>query len=138
MSWIHARWILVASWQNSNVHRQNKACFLSSRALLIRLIDLTNGNSKPFFKIGMTKEVKKELNVLECFLETFNGSSIFLPNKWSSSHELKSYTYVSSSISYAVVFGGQWFYGNWELKSSPNSCGNKSVGKYVDLQMYFI
>lgn len=69
MSWIHARWILVASWQNSNVHRQNKACFLSSRALLIRLIDLTNGNSKPFFKIGMTKEVKKELNVLECFLE---------------------------------------------------------------------
>lgn len=31
----------------------------------------------------------------------------FLPDKWSSSHELKLYTD-------AAVFGSQWFYGNWD------------------------
>lgn len=40
----------------------------------------------------MTKEVKEDLKVWECFLDKFNGSSIFLPDKWSSSYELKFYT----------------------------------------------
>lgn len=62
----------------------------------------------------MTKEVKKDLKVLECFLDKFNGSSIFLPDKWSSSHELKLYTEASRPIGYAAVFNSQLFYGNWD------------------------
>lgn len=109
-----------------------KHVLFPGRALLRRLIDLTNIISKPFFKISVTKEVKTELKVWEFFFDTFIGSSIFPTNTWSSAHELKSYTYVSSSISYAAVFDSQWFYENWELRTLPNSCGNRSVGKYVD------
>lgn len=94
----------------------NFACnvVLPGRAFLRRLIDLTIGISKPFFKISMTKEVKEDLKVWECFLDKFNGSSIFLPDKWSSSYEFKFYTDASGSIGYAAVFGSQWFYGNWD------------------------
>lgn len=64
--------------------------------------------------MNMTDEVKEDLKVWECFQDKFNGSSIFLPDKWSSLHELKLYTDASGSIGYAAVFGSQWFYGNWD------------------------
>lgn len=93
----------------------NFACnvVLPGRAFLRRLIDLTIGIKKQFYRIRMTKEVKEDLNVWLDFLSNFNGSSMFLPDRWISSSELKLYTDASGVVGYAAVFGSQWFKGEW-------------------------
>lgn len=58
--------------------------------------------------------MKEDLKVWECFLDKFNGSSIFRPDKWSSSHELKFYIDALGSFGYTAVFSSQLCYGNWD------------------------
>lgn len=61
----------------------------------------------------MTKQVKEDLSVWYDFLCNFNGSSMFLPDIWLSSSELRLYTDASGAVGYAAVFGSQWFIGEW-------------------------
>lgn len=93
----------------------NFACnvVLPGRAFLRRLIDLTIGVKKQYYRIRMTKQVKEDLSVWYDFLSNFNGSSMFLPDIWLSSTELRLYTDASGAVGYAAVFGSQWFKGEW-------------------------
>ena len=94
----------------------NFACnvVLPGRAFLRRLIDLTIGLTKPFYRVRVTRSVKDDLHVWLEFLCNFNGRCMFLPDKWLSSIDLKLYTDASGSIGYAAIFGSQWFYGVWD------------------------
>lgn len=85
----------------------NFACnvVLPGRAFLRRLIDLTIGVKKQYYRIRMTKQVKEDFSVWYDFLCNFNGSSMFLPDIWLSSSELRLYTDASGAVGYAAVFG---------------------------------
>ncbi|XP_061195748.1 uncharacterized protein LOC133203975 [Saccostrea echinata] len=91
----------------------NFACnvVLPGRSFLRRLIDLTIGIKKQYYKIRMTEEVKEDLNVWLSFLSNYNGSTMFLPDRWLNSTEIKLYTDASGSIGYSAVLGSQWFQG---------------------------
>lgn len=69
----------------------NFACnvVLPGRAFLRRLIDLTIGIKMEYYRIRMTKQVKKDLEVWFSFLKNFNRSCMFLPDMWVSSSELR-------------------------------------------------
>lgn len=96
----------------------NFACniVLPGRAFLRRLIYLTIGIKKEYYRIRMTKQVKKDLEFWFSFLKNFNRSCMFLPDMWVSSSELRLYTDASGSVGYAAVFGSQWFKGEWNNK----------------------
>lgn len=89
----------------------NFACnvVLPGRAFLRRLIDLTIGVKKQYYRIRMTKQVKEDLSVWYDFLCNFNGSSMFLPDIWLSSSELRLYRDASVAVGYAAVIGSHWF-----------------------------
>ena len=93
----------------------NFACniIIPGRAFLRRLINLTIGIQKPFYRIRLTKEVKADLEVWLQFIANFNGKCMFLPEQFLSSSTLKLYTDASGAVGYAAIFGSQWLYGLW-------------------------
>ncbi|XP_048582553.1 uncharacterized protein LOC125561881 [Nematostella vectensis] len=93
----------------------NFACsvVVPGRAFLRRLIDLTIGINSPLHYIRLSREVKADLRVWQCFLEDFNGKSFFLEDTWHSSDKLKLYTDASGAIGFGAVFGNKWCYGTW-------------------------
>lgn len=95
----------------------NFACnvVLPGRAFLRRLINTTVGITKSYYRIRLNKEVKADLHTWLAFLDQFNGRSVFLPDRWVDSNELKLYTDASGSIGYGAVLGGHWFYGTWDV-----------------------
>lgn len=94
----------------------NFACavVLPSRAFLRRLIDLTIGVNKPFYRIRITKAVKQNLNVWLEFLMHFNGKSLILTEKWLTPDQLHLFTDASGTLGYGALFGSQWFSGKWD------------------------
>ncbi|KAK3101439.1 hypothetical protein FSP39_003614 [Pinctada imbricata] len=95
----------------------NFACnvVIPGRPFLRRLINLTIGVSKPFYKVRLTKSAKLDLSVWLNFLKEFNGKCLFLPDEFVSSSTLKLYTDASGTNGYAAVFGNQWFCGQWDV-----------------------
>ena len=91
----------------------NFACsvVVPGRAFLRRLINLTIGVKRPHHYIRLTQQIKKDLQIWECFLESFNGRSLFLQEDWSSSHSLRLYTDAAQSSGFGILFGDQWAYG---------------------------
>lgn len=47
------------------------------------------------------------------FFLSFNGKSMFLEQRFLSSHTIKLYTDASSDVGFAVVFGKKWIASTW-------------------------
>lgn len=92
----------------------NFACrvVVPGRAFLRRLYDLTRGVQSRHHKIRLTCETRRDLQVWDMFLTNFNGTTMFLPNEWTSSTSIKLFT-DASGHSYAAVLGAQWFNGKF-------------------------
>ena len=84
----------------------NFACLVVSpgRAFLRRLIDLTIKVFNPFHWIKLTCEARADILAWKCFIESFNGQSMFLPDHWVSSDHLRLYTDASGNFGYGAVF----------------------------------
>lgn len=82
------------------------------RAFLRRLIDLTIGVSRSWYKITLTMEVKQDLHMWLLFLRDFNGTCFFLPHRWLNSESLQFYT-DACPTGYGGIFQTQWFYGEF-------------------------
>jgi len=82
------------------------------KAFLRRLIDLTIGIRYPHYKIRLTNEARADLQMWSSFLDTFNGSNFFLPERWLLSDELHLFT-DASSVGFGAVFHSEWLYGTW-------------------------
>ena len=100
----------------SIIRTLNFACavVLPGRAFLRRLIYLTIGVNKPFYRIIITKAVKQDLNAWFEFLVHFNGTSLILAEKWLSSDQLHLFPNASGTLGYGALFGSHWFSGKWD------------------------
>ena len=65
--------------------------------------------SNPTHHMRLTKEAKLDLKVWQLFIESFNGTTMFLPNSWES-ESLNMYT-DASNLGFGGIFGCQWFNG---------------------------
>jgi hypothetical protein len=95
-------------------HNFTCAVVRPGRAFLRRLIDLTIGVRKPFYSIRITAQARQDLRTWLHFLESFNGRSLFLPNRWITSPSLHLYTDASGTLGYGAVLGNAWFWGTWD------------------------
>ncbi len=83
------------------------------RAFLRRLIDLTCGIKKPSHHVRiMAEKARKDLKAWKFFLHKYNGRSLFLPSKWTSSEHIQLYTDASGLV-FAVILGDVWFQEKW-------------------------
>lgn len=92
----------------------NFACrvITPGRAFLRRLISLTVGVKKRHHLIWLTKEARLDLSAWLIFLQSFNGISMLLPNKWTSSNEIRMYS-DASGAGFAAILGSRWFQGQF-------------------------
>ena len=86
---------------------------IPGRAFLRRLINLIIGIKKPYHFTRLNTEVKKDLRIWQTFLDSFNGKSFFLEERWSSSYSLCFYFDAAQSKGYGLIFGKQWAYDSW-------------------------
>ena len=93
----------------------NFACgaVVPGRAFLRRLYNLSIGIKQWFHYIRITKQVREDLTVWQDFLNTYNGKSLLLPEKWTTSPSIDLYTDASGALGYGAVFGSQWFSAAW-------------------------
>ena len=94
----------------------NFACgaVVPGRPFLRRLINLTMGITKPTHFIRITKEAREDLKTWLLFLDSYNGRSAFLPDRWRSSHSLQLFSDAASTIGYGAFLGPKWFHGEWD------------------------
>ena len=92
----------------------NFACrvVVPGRAFLRRLINLTLGVRHPLHFIKLTAEARKDLEAWRVFLHSFNGKTLCLPNRWTSSNSVRLFT-DASGFGYAAIFGKAWFQGKF-------------------------
>lgn len=84
-------------------------------AFLLRLIDLTCGLSEPNSKIQLSVESKADISTWLTFIQSFNGKSFYLPQKWSSDHfTLHTCTGASGCHGFAATLGSSWFASSWD------------------------
>lgn len=102
----------------------NFACtvIMPGRVFLRRLINLTIGVKRPYYKISLNNEVRRDLLVWKQFLDTYNGKTMFLQEAWLSSDVLKFYTDAAQSLGYGIIFNRKWAYGEW-----PDRWKNKNI-----------
>ena len=81
------------------------------RTFLRRLINLTIGVEKPFYKIRLTKEARADLKMWTYFLQHYNGVSILVKQVWETSEKLHLYTDAAASVGFAAIFGNKWCLG---------------------------
>ena len=93
----------------------NFACgaVVPGRAFLRRLYGLTIGVRKWFHYIRITQQVREDLAIWQQFLESYNGKSLLLPDRWLTSPSINLYTDASGTLGYGAVFGPRWFFGPW-------------------------
>lgn len=92
----------------------NFACrvIVPGRAFLRRLINLTRGVTKPHYFIKLDKEARKDLAAWKLFLDHFNGRFLCLPNRWSSSDNIKLFS-DACGFGFAAIFGTNWIQGSF-------------------------
>jgi hypothetical protein len=90
ISAMHRKKITLRSHQ-SLIGLLNFACLVvcPGRAFLRRLIDLTVKMVNPFHFVRLTCEARTDLQAWQSFIETFNGTSVFLSYTWVTSDHLK-------------------------------------------------
>ena len=94
----------------------NFACsVVPGRPFLRRLIDKTQGVRKPYYKVNLTKETKKDLQVWLDFLGKYNGKTFFLDSILVTSARLHLYTDAAQEFGFGAIFGKMWFYGSWPV-----------------------
>ena len=91
------------------------AVILPGRAFLRRLFDLTMRAKKPFHRIRLTRETKKDLQLWLSFLNQYNGRSFFHSDRFLSSQVLRLYTDASQTWGYGAILDKSWFHGQWPL-----------------------
>lgn len=93
------------------------------RAFLRRLFDLTKVIRSALHFIRITRECKRDIQVLLSFLHQYNGKLFFLPDHWLTLRKLQLYTNAAGSLGYGAVFSKHWFFGSWptsgNLLTSP-------------------
>jgi len=77
------------------------------------MIAMTQGISKPFHFIRITKGAKLDAIMWRGFLTEFNGTAAFLPTIWQDSTTLHFYSDASRTRGYGAHFAGRWFSGQW-------------------------
>ena len=94
----------------------NFACqvITPGRPFLRRLIALTMGIQNPRRPITLDQEARLDLSAWLLFIKHFNGTSMFLHDRWIQSTKLHFYTDSSGAIGFAAVFGNHWFNGAWD------------------------
>ena len=92
----------------------NFACavVVPGRTFMHRLIDLTIGLKKPHHKRYLNQEAKADLDVWSIFISHFNGSALFLQEKWQTSETLHLFT-DASGLGFGGIFGNKWFAEAW-------------------------
>ena len=93
----------------------NFACgaVVPGRAFLRRLYNLSIGVKQWFHYIRITKQVREDLIMWQEFLSSYNGKSLLLPDRWTTSPSINLFTDASGTLGYGAVFGSQWFFGPW-------------------------
>ena len=93
----------------------NFACgvIAPARAFSRRLYDLGIGLAKPYHKVRVNNQVKKDLTVWKHFLEHYNGTTLLLDYVWLNNNDLQLYTDASTTIGFGGMFGSKWFHGVW-------------------------
>ena len=93
----------------------NFACGIipQARAFTRRLYDLGIGISKPYYRVKMTQDVKKDLQIWKSYLLNYNYKNMLLDFKWISDQDLRLFTDASTTIGFGGYFGHKWFYGLW-------------------------
>ena len=86
---------------------------LPGRPFLRKLINLSKGLKRPFYKARLTKEVKRDLSIWLEFLGSYNGASFFIEEEWTEAKKLHLYTDAAKSLGYGLVMGRKWFSGKW-------------------------
>ena len=95
---------------------------LPGRAFLRRLISSTIGVKEPYHYIKITSEMKSDLQLWKTFVNTFNGKSMFLQDRFLTSDVISLYTDAAASLGYGAVYGSYWFYGEF-----PPHCRNLNI-----------
>ena len=85
----------------------------AGRSVLCRLINLTCGVTRLHYHVTLNCEARADLYAWQVFLQSFNGKSMFIEQRFLSSHTIKLYTDASSDIGFAAVFGKKWVAGAW-------------------------
>lgn len=89
------------------------------RAFLRRLYDALKHRKNKRHRMRVTAEMKDDLRVWDCFLRSFNGRSLMLPQH---APECVIYADASKSVGYGCVTStGRWFCGLWPASWSPLS-----------------
>ena len=84
------------------------------RAFLRHLIDLQIGIKKAWHKIRISPGAKADLRMWLVFLNSYNGSSIFMNQNGVFDYELQWFTDASGpGIGFGGFFDGSWFQGKW-------------------------
>ena len=83
------------------------------RTFLRRLIGLTCGVKKSYYKIRITMEVKLDLLMWNTFLTQFNGVTFFQEKDWICDDSINLFTDSAGSIGFGLYFRGRWAQGRW-------------------------
>ena len=83
------------------------------RAFLQNMYRLTAGCSKPYHKIRITKNVKKDLLIWLEFIDNFNGVSLYKEEMFMSPSAINIFTDSSQSLGAGAVWGNYWFSIPW-------------------------
>lgn len=78
-----------------------------------RLIDLTIKVKKPYHRITLSKEIRRDMLAWDLFIKHFNGKNLLQHQRWVSSNFLSLHTDASGSLGFGAVFQTHWFYGAW-------------------------
>ena len=87
---------------------------MPGRSFLRRLIALTLGIQNPKRPINLDQDARHDLSAWLLFIKHFNGTVMFLHERWILSSKLHFHTDNAESIGYAAVFGNHWFSGAWD------------------------
>ena len=95
---------------------------LPGRAFLRRLISSIIGVKEPYHFVKIFAEMKSDLEMWKTFVESFNGKSMFLQDRFLTSDVLSLYTDTAASFGYGAIYSSYWFYGAF-----PPQCRNYNI-----------
>ena len=101
------------------------------RPFLRRLIDLTCGIKRAWYKIRLSEGAKCDLKMWLIFLNEFNGASIIPDQMWHADSDLQLYTDASGEIGVGGYFQGRWFQERW-----PESCSGSNRNSIAWMEFF--
>ena len=112
-STINASHISVRELQSLVGKLQYATCVVTAgNAFLHRLRALIPHPAKPFWRLRLTTQAKKDLKVWQEFLQNYNGLTIIRQTPIVPSNALNMLS-DASDLGYAAVYGSEWIMGEW-------------------------